>query len=291
MKETVIISGKGGTGKTSLVASFAVLSQNAVLADCDVDAADLHLILHPDIKETHDFWSGKEAVVSHSRCTACGACVALCRFGAIQETAAAEGGFFYHVDPIACEGCGVCARFCPRGAIDLRPRFCGEWMVSQTRAGFMVHAKLGIAAENSGKLVSTVRQEARRVAEEKGCSSILIDGPPGIGCPVIASISGASQVVIVTEPTLSGAHDLERVLVLAEHFSIPAFVCVNKWDLCPEQTVRIEAQALSKKAKVLERIRYDEEVTKAQKSAKAVVETDAPSGTDIRAVWDQLKNL
>jgi MinD superfamily P-loop ATPase len=288
MREIVIISGKGGTGKTSLTASFALLATNAVLADCDVDAADLHLILTPIIKEKQEFWSGQEAVILSDVCTACGACLNLCRFDAIKETQTASGDYQYHVDPTSCEGCGVCARFCPKQAVELRERLCGEWMVSETRAGPMVHAKLGIAAENSGKLVSTVRHEARRLAEERGSDIILIDGPPGIGCPVIASITGASEVVIVTEPTLSGAHDLARVLELTAHFKIPSFVCVNKWDICPDMTSKIEEQASACNAIVLGRIRYDEAVTQAQKEVKAVVETNAPCANDIREIWNRL---
>ena len=280
MKEIVIISGKGGTGKTSLLASFAILAQNAVLADCDVDAADLHLILTPNIQEKHEFWSGVEAIIDPTLCTNCGACLNLCRFDAIKET----NGLF-HIDPTACEGCGVCARFCPKGAVRLEKRLCGAWMVSSTRAGPMVHAKLGIAAENSGRLVLTVRQEARRVAEETKRDMILIDGPPGIGCPVIASISGASAALIVTEPTPSGEHDLLRALELTRHFKVPAFICVNKWDIAPEKAVQIEKQALANGATILGRIRYDKGVTQAQKQAKAVIETDTPSASDIKGLW------
>ncbi len=280
MKEVVIISGKGGTGKTSLTASFALLAPNAVLADCDVDAADLHLILTPNIQEKHEFWSGVEAIIDPALCTNCGACLNLCRFDAIKET---NGAF--HIDPTACEGCGVCARFCPRGVVRLEKRLCGAWMVSDTRAGPMVHAKLGIAAENSGRLVSTARQEARRVAEETKRDMILIDGPPGIGCPVIASISGASAALIVTEPTPSGEHDLLRATELTRHFKVPTFICVNKWDIAPEKAAQIERQALANGATILGRIRYDKGVTQAQKQAKAVIETDTPSASDIKDLW------
>lgn len=288
MKEIVIISGKGGTGKTSLVASFAILAKNAILADCDVDAADLHLILTPTIKETHEFWSGYEAFIRQGICEGCGTCMDLCRFNAIKETKTPKGSYTYHVDPISCEGCGVCVRFCPKSAIEFNEQLCGKWMISETRAGMMVHAKLGIAAENSGKLVATVRQEALRLAKETKCEMILIDGPPGIGCPVIAAVTGASEVVIITEPTLSGAHDLKRVLDLTKHFSIPAFVCVNKWDICPDITEQIEKQATSSGATILGRICYDNTVTQAQKEVKAVVETNAPSANDIREIWNKL---
>ncbi len=288
MNEIVIISGKGGTGKTSLTASFAVLAKDAVLADCDVDAADLHLLLSPEIQEKHEFRSGFEAVIDPQRCTGCGACLILCRFDAIRETPLEDGDYLYRIDPTACEGCGSCARFCPRGAVDLKERLCGEWMISRTRAGPMVHARLGIASENSGKLVSLVRQEAKKLAASVGAKTVLIDGPPGIGCPVIASISGASAVVIVTEPTVSGEHDLLRALDLAAHFNVPAFVCVNKWDICPAMAARIEEKAQAAGAVVLGRIRYDAAVTGAQKAMKAIVETDAPCSDDIRNVWNTL---
>ena len=284
MKEIVIISGKGGTGKTSLTASFALLAQNAVLADCDVDAADLHLILTPTVQERHDFWSGHEAEIDTALCTACGACLYLCRFEAIKE----KDGIF-HIDPTSCEGCGVCARFCPKGAVRFKERLCGAWMISETRAGPMVHARLGIAAENSGRLVSTVRQEARQLAEKTGRDLILIDGPPGIGCPVIASITGAAAVVIVTEPSLSGEHDLMRALELSRHFKIPAFVCVNKWDIDQGRAAQIEAQAATNGATLLGRIRYDKGVTEAQKQAQAVIETDAPCAKDISNLWNTLQ--
>lgn len=284
MKEIVIISGKGGTGKTSLTASFALLAQSAVLADCDVDAADLHLILTPTVQERHDFWSGHEAGIDAALCTACGACLNLCRFEAIKEC-----NEIFHIDPTACEGCGVCARFCPKGAVFLKKRLCGAWMISDTRAGPMVHARLGIAAENSGRLVSTVRQEARQLAEKTGRDLILIDGPPGIGCPVIASITGATAVVIVTEPSLSGEHDLMRALELSRHFKIPAFVCVNKWDIDQGRAAQIETQATANGALILGRIRYDKGMTQAQKQAKAVIETDAPCAEDIKDLWNNLQ--
>ena len=285
-QELVIISGKGGTGKTSVAASFAVLAAGrAVIADCDVDAADMHLVLAPTIIESVDFKSGHEAVIRRETCTGCGLCSELCRFGAVKLLP----GNTYRVDPVACEGCGVCVRFCPAGAIAFPERLCGEWMVSETRCGPMVHACLAVAAENSGKLVSLVRREARRIAEEKGLPLIITDGPPGIGCPVIASMTGASQVLVVTEPTVSGAHDLERVLKLALFFDVPTSVCVNKWDINLEMTERIENKVEEAGARSAGRIRYDRTVTAAQIQAKAVVETDAPSATDIRSVWAKLE--
>jgi MinD superfamily P-loop ATPase len=272
MKELVVISGKGGTGKTSLTASFALLADRPVIADCDVDAADLHLLLQPRVQERHEFWSGREAVIRESNCAHCGNCFENCRYGAVRSAARSAGEAAFFIDPLSCEGCGVCVRFCPVQAIDFPERRCGEWMVSETRCGPMVHAQLGIAAENSGKLISTVRREARRLAEEQNRSLVIVDGPPGIGCPVIASVTGASLVLIVTEPTVSGEHDLQRVLTLARHFAIPAAVSVNKCDLNPEMTGRIEAITLQAGARIAGRIRYCSAVTRAQMEGLSIVE-------------------
>jgi len=288
MKELVVISGKGGTGKTSLTACFAMLADRPVVADCDVDAADLHLVLAPRIRERHEFLSGHEAVIRQDDCIGCGECQANCRFDAVKITRDSSGAPRCSIDPVSCEGCGVCVRFCPERAIDFPERLCGEWMISETRSGPMVHARLGVAAENSGKLVSTVRREARRIAEEGQRNLVIVDGPPGIGCPVIASITDATLVLVVTEPTVSGEHDLERVLALARHFQIPAVVCVNKWDLNIEMTERIEDRARRGGARVAGRIRYDRSVTSAQMQERAVVESEAPCVRDIQQVWNQL---
>ncbi len=288
MKELVVISGKGGTGKTSLTASFAVLAERPVIVDCDVDAADLHLVLAPQIRERHDFSSGHQAVIRQADCRGCGTCLELCRFEAVQKTTREDGAVTCAIDPVACEGCGVCVRFCPQRAIDFPESLCGEWMISDTRCGPMVHARLGIAAENSGKLVSIVRREAGRIAEAENRSVIIVDGPPGIGCPVIASLTGATLVLVVTEPTVSGEHDLKRVLKLARHFDMPAAVCVNKWDLNPGMSERIEAMARRSGAKIAGRIRYDHAVTAAQLQEQAVVETEAPCVADIQQVWKNI---
>jgi MinD superfamily P-loop ATPase len=288
MKELVVVSGKGGTGKTSLTASLAILADSPVIADCDVDAADLHLVLSPRIKERHDFYSGHEAVIRQDDCVQCGGCLAHCRYDAVMMDGKTAGEAIFTIDPILCEGCGVCVRFCPVKAIDFIDRYCGEWMVSDTRKGPMVHARLGIAAENSGKLVSTVRREARRIAEDNHHSMLIVDGPPGIGCPVIASLTGATIALVVTEPTVSGEHDLERILLLLEHFKIPAMVCINKWDLNKEMTERIEEQAKQMGAWIAGRIRYDRSVTLAQIQERAVVEIDSHVSADIRRIWDQL---
>jgi MinD superfamily P-loop ATPase len=284
VKELVLISGKGGTGKTSITASFAALATNAVFADCDVDAADLHLILNPEILERYDFYSGHEAVIRQADCAGCGLCAELCRFDAVKRS---EDKF--QIEPSSCEGCGVCVQFCPVKAIDFPDRFCGEWFVSKTRFGTMMHARLGIGAENSGKLVSTVRQRAEQFAAAVQSDWILTDGPPGTGCPVIASITGADAVLAVTEPTLSGLHDLQRVIELTRHFKIPVFVCVNKWDINAEMTEQIETAAASAGATVLTRIPYDNDVTKAQINAQcAVVYSNGPASQAIQTLWKKL---
>jgi len=291
MRELVVISGKGGTGKTSLTACFAVLAKQAVIADCDVDAADLHLVLTPRVVKREQFRSGHEAVIRPDLCRSCGLCREHCRLDAVQMHDGQSGRPRFSIDPVACEGCGVCVRFCPEHAIDFPERACGEWFVSDTRCGPMVHARLGIAAENSGKLVSLVRRQAREIAEREGRELLLVDGPPGIGCPVIASITGATAILAVTEPTLSGEHDLERVLALARHFGIPVSVCVNKWDLNPEMASRVEVRAVSRGARIAGRVRYDRSVTAAQLQAMAAVELGGPAAEDIRNLWDSLNHF
>lgn len=288
MKELVVISGKGGTGKTSLTAAFAMLADRPVVADCDVDAPDLHLVLSPRVVQRHEFRCGHEAVIRQVDCNNCGICLIHCRFGAVRKNGATVGDATFTIDPLACEGCGVCVRFCPAEAIDFRERRSGEWMTSEARCGPMVYARLDAAAENSGKLVFIVRREARRLAEEKDYKLILVDGPPGIGCPVIASITGASLVLVIAEPTVSGAHDLRRVCSLARHFDVPTAVCVNKWDLNPEITEQIEAEARQVSAQVLGRVRYDRAVTVAQISKRTVVEMNTSAGRDVERVWNQL---
>lgn len=283
MKELVIISGKGGTGKTSLTASFAVLAQPAVLADCDVDAADLHLVLAPGILRKERFTGGHSASIRTADCTRCGLCETLCRFDAIRD---------FSVNPLTCEGCGVCVAFCPVEAVDFPEQACGEWYVSSTRCGDMVHARMYPGAENSGKLVSLVRRQARVLAEESGCDFLLVDGPPGIGCPVIASVTGADAVLVVSEPTLSGEHDLKRVLELTGHFGLPAMICINKWDINAGMTQRIERLAESMGASPAGRIPYDPAVTAAQRNAQALVEySDGPAAEAVRAIWETICSM
>ncbi len=264
IRELVVVSGKGGTGKTSITAAFAGLAGNCVLGDADVDAADLHLLMSPDVQKRTDFMGGCKATIRAEDCTACGRCRGLCRFAAITED--------FVVDAISCEGCGVCVDLCPEKAIDFPVQKCGEWFISGTRFGPMVHARLGIAQENSGKLVSLVRREARNLAEEKGVSLILTDGPPGIGCPVIAAIGGATALAIIVEPTVSGLHDMQRVADLAAHFRVPGLVCINKSDLNSEMTERIEEYAVKRKMRLVGQIPFDPVFTKAMIAGSTVLE-------------------
>ena len=282
MKELIVISGKGGTGKTSLLAAFASLAKGMVLCDADVDAADLHLIMDPRIVERHDFESGHTAVINPDPCTQCGLCRELCHWHAISGA--------YIVDPIACEGCGVCYYFCPEKAIDFPMDTCGEWFLSDTRFGPMAHARLGIAEENSGKLVSLIRQQGKLLAEKKNLDLLLTDGPPGIGCPVIASLGGATAALIVTEPTVSGKHDMERVAELAAFFRVPAMVCVNKYDLNPELGQAIEAHAKENNMTVMGRIPFDSVFTKAMVQGKTVIEYDPRSegAAAVKRIWEDL---
>jgi MinD superfamily P-loop ATPase len=283
MKELVIISGKGGTGKTSLVAAFASLAENMVLCDADVDAADLHLIMDPDVKKSSDFQGGNTAVINRDQCTECNLCRDLCRWDAIDEE--------FKVDPIECEGCGVCYYFCPEKAIEFPPNTCGEWFISDTRFGPMVHARLGIAEENSGKLVTLVRKEAKNLAETKNMAFILTDGAPGVGCPVIASIGGADAVLVVTEPTVSGIHDMERVVQLADFFGIPAVVCVNKYDLNPEKAEEVENFAIKKGLTFLGMIPFDPVFTKAMVEGRNIFEYDSGSRAChvVKGIWEKVE--
>lgn len=291
MKEIVVISGKGGTGKTSIVASFAALANNAVLADCDVDAADLHLLLDPDIKQTHDFSGGKLASIVAEKCIGCGRCREVCNFDAVLFNGPGNDivGKTYTIDPISCEGCGVCVHFCPVDAIEFEDAVNGQWFISETRFGTMVHARLGIAQENSGRLVSLIRKEAKQIAAEQNNDLIIVDGPPGIGCPVIASIAGADLVVAVTEPTLSGRHDIGRVVELTKHFGIPTVICINKYDINQELAEQIRNMAHKWKLKTIGYIPYDPAVTKAQVASKSIIEYSNGSLRDcLMSLWQSV---
>lgn len=291
MKELVVISGKGGTGKTSLIASFAALAKPAVVADCDVDAADLHLVLGPQIKRREDFVGGSKARINAELCMAHGQCRELCRFGAIELDGPANERVpqTCRIEPLACEGCGVCVDHCPKHAIAFEPVVCGQWFISQTRCGPMVHAQLGVAAENSGKLVTHLRRTAQQLAAEHRLELILCDGSPGIGCPVIASLTAASLALFVVEPTVSGVHDFRRVAELARQLGVPGMLAVNKADLNDAMAAQLEALARQFGMSVAGRVPYDPAVTRAQVARRAVVEvSDGPAAAAIRRVWAEV---
>ncbi len=284
MREVVVLSGKGGTGKTTVSGSLAVLASNKVMADCDVDAANLHLLLDPVLKSSSPFYGLKKATINHEKCLGCNLCIHLCRFDAIGP------GFV--VDPVLCEGCAVCYHACPCGAVEMIEHVAGYLFLSETRYGPLVHARLGIAEDNSGKLVAAVRKEARRLAEEEKKELIITDGPPGIGCPAISCLSGADLVLIITEPTFSGRHDLERVLELAKHFGCRAAVCINKWDLEPENSRALESLCNRYSVPLVGHLPYDESVMEAVKSGRPVIqECSGPMEEGILALWDKLKAL
>ncbi|MCG8615527.1 MAG: ATP-binding protein [Desulfobacterales bacterium] len=285
MKELVILSGKGGTGKTSLTAAFAGLAQNMMLCDADVDAADLHLVMAPEIRETHDFVGGHEAVINPEKCTACCQCLEVCRFNAVTET---ENGCI--IDNLDCEGCGVCVDLCPEHAIDFPRKTCGQWFTSTTRFGTMIHARLGIAEENSGRLVALVREEARKRMTSEHQDLLITDGPPGIGCPVIAAMGQATAVLIVVEPTVSGIHDMERVADLAAHFKLPAMVCINKYDLNPDQAQAIETIVRERNLELVGTIPFDPAFTRAMIQGKSLIEAgeDLPAAHAVKAVWEKV---
>ncbi len=282
MKQIVVISGKGGTGKTVMTGAFASLAQNKVMADCDVDAADLHLLLQPKIIERHEFRSGLKAKIDIKVCQKCGKCMIACRFQAINPD--------FVVDPVSCEGCGFCSHICPAGAIKMEENLSGEWFISTTRFGLMVHARLGIAEENSGKLVSLVRKQAKTVAEKNNCDWVIIDGAPGIGCPVIASLSGVDQAVVVTEPTLSGLHDALRVIDVTKHFQVPAQVIINKYDLNQDMARQIEEHCLRISIPLLGKVRFDKTVVEAMVEGKTIMEyKDTPVKEEIQRIWEKLQ--
>ncbi len=289
MKEIVVISGKGGTGKTSISASFAHLGgKDVVVADCDVDAADMHLLMMPDFAEEEDFFSGEIARIDQDACTQCGKCAEVCRFEAIPVI---NGK--YIVEPLDCEGCGYCPRVCPTDAIVMEEQNVGKWYVSGIKTGsIMVHARLGIGAENSGKLVAKVKNEAKRIAEETGKKIVIVDGSPGVGCPVVSSLSGADFVILVTEPTVSGLHDLKRVYELVKKFRIKAGCIINKSDLNLQMTDEIESYLEQENIISLSHLPYDEAFTRAMTMGQTIVEYDENGlNKTIVETWSSIKQI
>ena len=279
MKTLVVLSGKGGTGKTSMVASFAHLAKSKIiLADCDVDAADLHLLLHPEMKKSFDFRGGKCAIIDKEICNRCEKCEKVCQFEAIQN---------YTVDPLSCEGCSLCFRVCPADAIRMEEKVTGWVYVSGTHYGPLVHAKLGIAEGNSGKLVTRVRTTAEEIAREKESELILIDGSPGIGCPVIASLTGADLALIVTEPTLSGISDLARIGGVCDHFGIPWVVCINKFDINEDNTEKIQNGCKHRGIPVVGRVPFDTGFIEATVAGVPFTEYSSnKSSSEVKAIWE-----
>jgi MinD superfamily P-loop ATPase len=287
IKTMTIISGKGGTGKTSIAASFAVLAAPVVVADCDVDAANLHLVLSPEVKEPNDFYAMPIAKIKDDDCTSCGICKDLCRYDAI--TMSEDDPPKFTIDPLGCEACLVCKEFCPEDAIETVEQLAGEWYVSGARTGPVVHAHLGIAQDNSGKLVTTVRKAATEQARKNGIGLVIVDGPPGIGCAVIASLTGSDLVLAVTEATLSGLSDLLRVYDLTVHFKIPLQVLINKADLNLQVAKDIKSWAKENGVKVVGELPYDPIVTKAMIAKKAIVEYEEFGiSSQIKELWKKL---
>jgi MinD superfamily P-loop ATPase len=285
VKELIVLSGKGGTGKTTIAAFFAAKPPQKVLADADVDAADLFILLEPQVRMKREFKSGQLAVIDRDLCTGCDRCREFCRFGAIEDG--------YSVDPMECEGCGVCTLVCPEKAVTLKQRESGEWYVSETRFGPFVHARLRPGEENSGKLVALVRHHARTLAEERGIPWLIVDGPPGIGCPVISAMAGAGAALIVTEPTPSGLHDMRRVAELASQMRVPKAVCINKWDLNPEMAVEIENLCRDLGMEVVGKVSYDENVPRALMARKSVLEWAPQSKVvkELDSLWERVQEF
>lgn len=269
MKEITVISGKGGTGKTSITAAFAYIGKSDVLvADCDVDAADMHLLMDPDDINTEDFFSGNTATIDNKKCIQCDKCIKACRFNAIHVT---KGNYF--INQVDCEGCGYCYQVCPTGAISMNKNKTGKFYIGHTRMNNkLVHARLNIGADNSGKLVSKIRKEAKVEAKKSKVKFILVDGSPGLGCSVIASITGTDYIVLVTEPTLSGYHDLQRVYELVEQFKLPAGYIINKADLNSEINNKIKEYLHEKNIDLLTELQYSNTFSEAITNGKSIIE-------------------
>jgi len=284
MKQLTVLSGKGGTGKTTITACLAVLARNAVIADCDVDAPDLHMLLHPEVLKTQEFKGSKIAVIDKTKCDNCGLCREKCRFEAITEAA--------DVDPVACEGCGVCSAICPENAVTLIERVSGYAYISRTKYGFMAHALLSAGEANSGKLVTLVRRNAGILCKNENGTLIIVDGPPGIGCPVIASVTGVDVSLVVTEPTISGIHDLQRALRLLEHFSVKPLVCINMYDINKDNTEKILSFCEENNTDVAGRIPFNLKVTEAMVNGKTIIEYSPGSDVakEIKDIWESCKD-
>lgn len=285
-KEITILSGKGGTGKTSITAALAAVASNAVYCDCDVDAADLHLLFDPTVKETFDFSSGRKAMIDSGKCISCGICLEECRFSAIRQP---KAGLF-EVDQYKCEGCRLCERICPANAVRSVENMNNKWYVSDSRFGPLVHAQMSPGEENSGKLVTTVRNKAKEIASQTMADFILNDGPPGIGCPVIASLTGVNSVLLVVEPSKSGIHDIERLIGLTQKFEIPAFAVINKQNLNPEMSLRAEEMLNRSGVPLLGKIDFDDGFVKAMILGKTIVEFAPGSGVanQIKTIYEKL---
>jgi len=285
MRQITVLSGKGGTGKTTITASFAVLAKKSVVADCDVDAPDLHMLLHPEIIETQEFKGSKLAVIDEAKCIKCGLCREKCKFNAVTEN--------FTIDSLSCEGCCVCTIVCPTNAITLTERVSGHAYISKTKYGFMAHAMLSPGEANSGKLVTLVRQNAKILAERENCNFIIIDGPPGIGCPVIASVTGVDAGLVVTEPTMSGIHDLKRALRLLGHFNVQPFVCVNTYDINKDNAEKIESFCKENGIDVIGKIPFNPIVTEAMVNGKTIIEYSPRSAVakEIEGIWEKLSAL
>lgn len=287
MIEIAILSGKGGTGKTSLSAAFATISKNMVVADCDVDAANLHLILQPHNYIEEKFISGYKASINYNKCTQCGKCLDYCRFDAIENLNGTIS-----ISEISCDGCKLCSRICPSLAISMHACDKSRWYVGDYRNGKMIHARLSPGEENSGKLVNVVREQARRVAKEMGWETIIIDGPPGTGCPVMSSLTGVNKVVIVTEPSHSGFHDMKRILELSTNFKVKPFVVINKFDLNENISHQIECWCNEQNIPVIGKMLFDVQIVEAMLQCKSIVEwrPDSEISKEIQAIYSMLFN-
>lgn len=286
MKEITILSGKGGAGKTSVAAALASLAENSVFCDNDVDAADLHLIFKPKIQETHKFDSGSKAKINPEFCTNCGLCEEYCRFDAIHQ----NSNSFPEVNIFKCEGCRLCERICPVQAITTHQNFNNEWFVSETRFGPLVHAKMGPGEENSGKLVSEIRQKAREIASRNKASFIISDGPPGIGCSAIASVTGTDAVLLIIEPTVSGLHDAKRLVQLVSNFKIPLYAVINKFDINLEFTQTVEDYLREESIPLIGKIPFTTAMVESMIAEKTIIEFDPKSeiSAEFNRIWEEL---